>query len=261
MYPTIFKFGKFALHTYGLCIAIAFLTGIMLAKREASRLGEDPEKIMDLSFYILLSAIIGSRIFYVLTNLRFFLYNPIDIFKIWEGGLVFYGGFIGAVIVSAIYLKYYHIPFWKTADIFSPSLAIGHAIGRIGCFFAGCCYGKECALPWAITFHNADSLAPQDISLHPTQLYSSLNNLIIFLILISVKKYKKFDGQIFLVYLFLYGIGRSTVEFFRNDFRGGKVFGVLSISQAIGLSLSLIAILTIVIHFTYLKKNNDSKQS
>ncbi len=247
MYPILLKLGKINIYTYGFFIALGFFAGIFLAKKEAKRVGENPEMIMDLSFYILLSAIIGSRLLYVMTDPGFFFSNPIEIFKIWNGGLVFYGGFIAALIVSIFYLKKRKIPIWKTADIFAPSLAIGHFFGRIGCFSAGCCYGKASDLPWAVTFTDPNTLAkPIGVPLHPTQLYSALNNLIIFGILWFFRTRKRVDGQLFWLYVFIYGITRSLIEIFRGDFRGGIIFGIFSISQAIGCAMAIIAFVMII---------------
>ncbi|MBU4010565.1 MAG: prolipoprotein diacylglyceryl transferase, partial [Proteobacteria bacterium] len=215
MYPILFKIGPLSIYTYGFFIALGFLAGIFFAVKEAKRVGEDPDMIMDLCFYILVSAIIGSRLFYVATNPRLFIDNPVEIFKVWNGGLVFYGGFIAAFITGIVYFKAKKIPVMKTLDILAPSVVLAHSFGRIGCFFAGCCYGKYCELPWAVTFNNAHSLAPTGISIHPTQLYLALNNLIIFLFLVFFRKRKKFDGQVFLIYVLVYGITRSIIEIFR----------------------------------------------
>ena len=134
MYPVLLKIGSLSLYTYGLFVAVSFIVGVIVARHEAGRLEEDPDKIMDLCFYALLAAIVGSRLFYVLTNLKMFISDPMEIFKIWNGGLVFYGGFIGAFITAIIYLKKKKIDLFKTADIMAPPLAIGHAVGRMGCF-------------------------------------------------------------------------------------------------------------------------------
>ena len=241
MYPILIKFGNFAIYSYGLMMAIAFIVGITLARKEAERVGQDPEKILDLSFYILIGAVIGSRLFYVFTDPQTFLSDPIEIFRIWNGGLVFYGGFIMAVVVAVVYVRRTGLSFWQIADIMSPGLAVGQAIGRIGCLFAGCCYGKVCDRPWAITFHHSDSLAPLGLPLHPTQLYSVFSDFSIFVVLWLFRKKTWFPGQLFWVYVLLYGITRPIVEIFRGDFRGSTVFGIFSISQAIGISLAVTA--------------------
>lgn len=246
MHPIIIKFGNMAIYTYGLMMAIAFFVGITLARKEADRLGQDSEKIMDLSFYILIASVIGSRLFYVFTDPRTFLSDPIEIFRIWNGGLVFYGGFIMALAVAMIYMKKTGMPLWQTTDIMSPGLALGQAIGRIGCFFAGCCYGKICDMPWAITFNHPDSLAPQGLPLHPTQLYSVLSDFSIFVVLWLFRKKIRFHGQLFWLYVLLYGITRPIIEIYRGDFRGQTYFHVFSISQVIGISLAIVAAVMLV---------------
>ncbi|MCG2829527.1 MAG: prolipoprotein diacylglyceryl transferase, partial [Desulfobacteraceae bacterium] len=142
MHPILLKIGDITIHTYGFFVAMGFLAGILLANSEAKRLGVDHEKVMDLCFYILIAAIVGSRLFYVAINYELFLSNPLDVFKIWNGGLVFYGGFIAAFFTAFVYLKIHKMPIWRTGDIAAPSLAIGHFLGRLGCFSAGCCFGK-----------------------------------------------------------------------------------------------------------------------
>ena len=201
---------------------------------------------MDLSFYILIGAVIGSRLFYVFTDLGTFISDPLEFFRFWNGGLVFYGGFIMAVIVAMIYIKKTGMSLWQTADIMAPGLVAGQAIGRIGCFFAGCCYGKACNLPWAITFNNPDSLAPQGIPLHPTQLYEVFSNLSIFVVLWLLRKKIRFHGQLFWLYVMLYGITRSIVEKYRGDFRGEVIFNIFSISQVIGISMAVVAAIMLI---------------
>lgn len=247
MHPVLLKLGPFSIYTYGFFIAMGFIAGILLAKREAVRLGEDPERIMDLSFYVLIAAIVGSRLFYIFINSEIFLSDILEIFRIWNGGLVFYGGFIAALIVGLIYLKIKKMPLWRTTDIAAPCIALGQFFGRLGCFSAGCCYGEACNLPWAVTFTNPDTLAPVGIPLHPTQLYHAAGNLIIFFILWFFRKRKKFDGQLFWLYVILYVITRSFIEIFRGDFRGEPVFGVLSVAQAIGIIMALVAIIMMII--------------
>ncbi|MBW2569774.1 MAG: prolipoprotein diacylglyceryl transferase [Deltaproteobacteria bacterium] len=253
MHPILLKIGKLTLHTYGFFVAMGFLAGILIAQREAKRVGEDPDKIMDLSFYAMVSAILGSRLFYIITNPEIYLSDPLEIFKLWNGGLVFYGGFIAALIVGIIYLKIKKMPLWKTTDIAALSLAAGQFLGRLGCFSAGCCYGKACNLPWAVTFTNPDTLAPIGIPLHPTQLYHAISNLSIFVFLWFFRTRKKFSGQIFCMYILLYSVTRSFIEIFRGDFRGELVFGVLSVAQITGLTIAPVAIILMII----LKKQAD----
>ncbi len=247
MHPILIDFHGFAIHTYGFFVALGVLAGIFMARHEARRVGLDDEKIVDLCFYVVIAAIVGSRLFYVATNPRFFFQHPLEIVKIWNGGLVFYGGFIAAGLLVIILLRRYRLPLGKTVDIAAVSLPLGHFFGRLGCFSAGCCYGKVCTYPWAVMFTRSDSLAPLDVPLHPTQLYSAISNLAIFFIIFSLRTKKRFDGQLFWIYVLLYGSTRSIIEYFRGDDRGGMIFHMLSISQAIGLSFAAIAAVTLII--------------
>jgi len=238
MHPVLFRIGPFTLHTYGVFVAMAFLAAIGWSLKEARHENEDPNKILDLCFYMLIAGLVGSRLLYVLINWRTFLGDPVEILRIWHGGLVFYGGFLGAFLAAVWYMKKHALQPWKTADILAPSIALGQFIGRIGCFFAGCCYGTPCDLPWAVTFTNINSLAPRGVALHPTQLYSSVNGLILFLFLLILKRHKSFQGQLFWTYVLLYGVSRSIIEIFRGDERGMIVEGLVSTSQFIGLLMA-----------------------
>ena len=184
MHPVLLEFGFIKIFTYGLLVATGFFTAILFAAHLGKKEGIDPQKIIDLCFYILISSLLGARILYIVVEYDYFLDHPIEIFKFWKGGLVYYGGLILGVVVSIIYMRKNQMPVWPVADIMAPSIAIGQAIGRWGCFFAGCCYGVKTDVPWAITFTDPNSLAPLGIPLHPTQIYLSINALVIFLILV-----------------------------------------------------------------------------
>ncbi len=242
MHPDLFSIGPITIHTYGVMVAIGFLLGVGLALRQARKEGIPPERISDLSFYLLLAAIIGSRIFYILLNPGPYIKNPVAILKIWEGGLVFYGGLIFAVITGVIYIKRHNLSLWQIADIFAPSIAVGHAIGRLGCFFAGCCHGRPADLPWAVTFTDPHSLAPLGIALHPTQLYEAGGEFINFFILLLLRKRQAFRGEVFWSYVILYSILRFFVEFFRGDAARGMLTQALSVAQAISIVMFFIAI-------------------
>lgn len=247
MYPVLLRIGPFTLHTYGVFVATAFLAAIALALREARRVGEDANKVLDLCFYVLVAAIVGSRILYVPVNWPTFRHDPLEILRIWHGGLVFYGGFIAAVATAFWYIRRHALPFLKTVDIFAPAIAFGQFVGRIGCFFAGCCYGRTCDLPWAVTFSDPASLAPTGVPLHPSQIYSSLNGLLIFLVLVGLKRIKRYEGQIFWTYVFLYGVMRFVLEYFRGDERGMFLQGMFSTSQLLGLIMMVIALSIMII--------------
>lgn len=235
MYPVLFKIGYITIYTYGVFIASAFLLATFLAAMEGKRVGIDPQKIHDICFYILLSAIVGSRALFVIVNYKDFTNNPLKIIAIWEGGLVFYGGMVMAVGVVIYYLKRNKMDIWKTADVLAPFAAVGQAVGRWGCFFAGCCYGRPTSLPWGITFTNKLSLAPIGIPLHPAQIYSSINGIIIFIILMRLRLRKRFNGQIFWSYGILYSILRYILELFRGDERGYVIKNLVSTSQFISI--------------------------
>jgi len=254
MFPVLIKIGPLTIHTYGFLIAIGFLVALALAAREAKRKDIPNESIIDVGFYALLSGIVGARLFFILTNLENFLEHPLDIVKIWEGGLVFYGGVIFALPTVIWLARKRGLPLWQTADIWAPSIAIGHAIGRLGCFCAGCCYGKPAeGLPWSVTFTDPDSLALLWTPLHPTQLYESAAEFLNFLILITLRRHQSFEGQLFLVYILNYSIIRSVVEMFRGDEVRGFLFPGFSYSQAISVAMFIAALSFLVI----LKKRKD----
>lgn len=237
MHPLLVKLGPLSLHTYGLMIVIGFLIALALIHRQGTKEGLDGDRIIDVSFWGLAFGLLGGRIVYVITRLSYFADHPIEVFYFWEGGLVFYGGFLGGAFAFWFFCRKYNLPGLQTIDIATPSLAIAHSFGRIGCFFAGCCYGKPAHdLPWAITFSNPMSAAPTGIPLHPTQLYDALNAFIIFSILMFIQSRKKFTGQVISSYMMLYAIGRSIVEVYRGDkIRGFVIDPYLSTSQFISI--------------------------
>ena len=242
MHPVLIHVESISIYTYGFFIAVGFVTGILLAKKEAVRVGINPELILDISFYVLISAIAGSRLFYIVTMPETYMKRPLEILKIWNGGLVFYGGFILALATAIFFILKRRAPLWKTADVFAPSIAIGQFFGRLGCLSAGCCYGKICDLPWAVTFRHPESLAPTGIPLHPSQLYHAVGNFLIFVILLIMKNNKKFHGQLFWTYVVLDGGVRCFLEFFRGDFRGRIFLNYFSLSQVIGVLMLLLGI-------------------
>ena len=252
MHPILFQFGSLTIYAYGFFIVLGFVTAVVLAglKIRKSNIGISFENIVDLFFYTVLSAIVGARLFFVLINFDVYRQDPLQIFKIWEGGLVFYGGLVLAVIVSFGYLRWHRLPIWKLADLISPLIALGLSFGRMGCFLAGCCYGSETPLPWAVVFKNPDSLARLNVPLHPTQLYDAVNGLALFFFLNWMEKRKSFEGQIFWLFLFLYSVTRFFIEFYRGDPRGFLFGDLLSTSQGVGI---LLAITSIFMLF-YMKK-------
>ena len=257
MYRILFTIGSFPIYSYGVMIALAFITAILLAMKEAKKSGEDPERILDLSLYVILGALIGGRLGYVLTNLDYYMKNLMKILYFRQGGLSFLGGFLVAYFLCWLYVKRTKISFWKYADIAAPSIALGIGIGRIGCFLNGCCYGvvsenygikfPSLHMPPVYLQQLKDGLIASGSSytlpVIPTQLYSSLcDGFLIFFILLWMKKYKKYDGFLFLSFLILYSISRFTIEFFRFYENNYKVFNLLTITQTILIGVFLVSL-------------------
>lgn len=224
MHPELFRIGPFVVNSYGVMLALAFIFGIFLALKKAEKRGIDNNTIINLAFIVMISAIVGSRLFYVLFHLEEFKGRWIYTFlpiqpdgSIGLGGLIFLGGFLGALLSGAIYIHMKKISFWKVVDSVTPSLALGLFFGRIGCFLNGCCFGKACDLPWAVTFPPNSPAGYQmaGIAIHPTQLYSSAYGLLIFIVLMLLDRKKHNDGFLFAIFLILYGASRFTVDFFR----------------------------------------------
>ena len=224
MHPIAFQLGPITIHWYGVMIALAFLAGLWTATRRARRENIPPDKIADLTLWLMVGAIAGARLVYVTTYWREeFADQPFsEVFMIQHGGLVYYGGFLGAVVAGIIYVRWKRMPLWKTADVLAPSIALGSVFGRVGCLLNGCCYGRACDLPWAITFTNPQahnlSGTPLDVPLHPTEIYDALLNLALYGFLAWLFRRKKFDGQVFATYLLCYAVTRSIVEHFRGDY-------------------------------------------
>ena len=242
MSPILFQIGPITLHTYGLFAASGFLAGIAWTVRLARREGLNPQRVYDTCFWIILAGIVGSRLAYIALNYQYYLEKPLSVFKLWEGGLVFYGGLIGAAVAVAVCVRRYRLDLWSFADSAAPGVALGHALGRMGCFFAGCCYGKPTDVPWAVTFHDAHSIAPTGVPLHPTQLYAAANEFTLFIILTAIRPWRRFKGQIWWTWVFLYAIGRFIIEFFRGDPRGVYFNGLVSTSQIVAAAASTVAV-------------------
>ncbi len=240
MNPVLIDFGPITIHSYGFFIAAGFLLGLSVTMHQAKQKGLDHKCVPDLGFYIILSAIVGSRLLYVLLEPAYFLDHPLQILQFWKGGLVFLGGAILAALACLVILRRKQQPFWPWADAFAPGIAAGQAVGRLGCLMAGCCYGKACSLPWSITFTQPNSLAPINVPLHPTQVYHSLAGLITLIVLLLVRKKLPGQGQLFALLLILYSAFRFTIEFFRGDFRG--YLGFLSVTQWVAAALLLIGL-------------------
>jgi phosphatidylglycerol---prolipoprotein diacylglyceryl transferase len=255
MYPELFRIGNFPVNTYGVLLALGMLLALFVASKLAARDGLPRERIYDLGLWTLIGGLVGSKV------LMYFTEDNVHIFSLdfLRSGGVYYGGFIGGFIALVLLIRWYKLPFWKVADAFAPGVALGQAIGRQGCFAAGCCWGKPTGLPWGVHFteaahdftgvpiYGADGSA---LHLHPTQLYESITMLIVFALLVWIHKKKRFDGQVLIAYAIIYGIVRFIIEFFRDDPRG-NLFGLTSLlgistSQIISLLVAACAVIFMI---------------
>ncbi len=246
MFPILIHVGPLTLHTYGLLIALAVIVGtqLMLAwgRRNGMAGSEAQDRFYSLTFHTLIGGLIGARAFYVVTFWEEFSGNWTGIFKVWEGGLVFYGGLVGGAIGFILWKKRSpEIPWLRVADAAGPALVAGHALGRLGCFFAGCCYGLPTNVPWAVTFTRPEALAPLGTPLHPTQLYefAFLAALGAYLWVRNIRPHR--DGTVFADYLTIYPVGRFFIEHFRADpaLAAGLTSGQIASLALFGLSFLL----------------------
>jgi phosphatidylglycerol:prolipoprotein diacylglycerol transferase len=242
LHPILIDFGFFQLPTYGVLMVTALLTAIYTIVRQGRREGLDSGRLLDFSTWLIVVALVGAKVLMVITDWQFYWDHPSELVSrstLLAGG-VFYGGFIAAVFFAVWYTRLYRLPMWKVFDVYAPSIALGLGIGRIGCFSAGCDYGKPTTSALGVVFTNplAHEVAgtPLGIPLHPTQLYESLACFLIFAILIWKYRTKQYDGQIFILYITLYALARFGIEFLRGDEDRGFVFNhLLSTSQFIAL--------------------------
>lgn len=242
MFPRLFHIGHFSLPTYGFLVALGVLVGLLISVRNSEKEGINPDTAWNFGIWVVVAGIVGAKILYIINEWDTYAAHPREIFSFstLQAGGVFSGGLIGSFIVAAWYLRKHKMPALATCDAFAPGLAMGHAIGRLGCFAAGCCYGKPTSHWWGVTFTNplAASLVgtPLNQALEPTQLFESAVEFIIFFILMAIFRRKKFDGQVLGAYLFLYGIARFFLEFIRDDPGRGSV-GPISGTQLISICL------------------------
>lgn len=245
MHPIICQIGPFAVYSYGLLLVLAFFTATFLAQRKALTLGVNPQIIFDITFAALVAGIIGGRLFYVLTHLNYYINEPLSILKLWEGGLSWFGGLLSGFIVASIYIKRNKLKVVKILDLLAPFLALAHSIGRIGCLLNGCCYGIESR--WGIYFPVHNKI------LVPTQLYSSLALLAIFIILRVIQDRPHKNGEIILSYLIFYSVWRFIIEFWRAE--ESAVLWGLTRFQLISLVVLIISL------FIAIKKTKNNAQT
>jgi phosphatidylglycerol:prolipoprotein diacylglycerol transferase len=275
VHPIAFKLGPLTIHWYGVMVALAFLAGIWTASRRAPRGGLSGEKIVDAGVWILLGAVVGARLLYVVSYWDRAFENPLfprapwtEVFMVQRGGLVFYGGLIGASLACILYARLRKLPLWKLADVLAPSIALGYVFGRIGCLFNGCCYGRLCELPWALRYPNQSDIWRQhheiglaevngpSAPLHPTQIYDALLSLGLYLGLAWLFQRKKFDGQVFAVYLLGYAVTRSIVELFRGDYAAAQIRAGLTPAHWISVGVFLTGV---VFYLVLRQHSNETK--
>jgi phosphatidylglycerol---prolipoprotein diacylglyceryl transferase len=238
-----FHIGNYPVAWFGIFVAIAFVLGLWTAARRGARDGLTADQMMDAGPWLILGTIVGARLWYVVTYWQEgFAREPwTEIFMVQRGGLVFYGGLVGASAATLIYLIRKKIPIWKFGDAVAPSIALGYVFGRMGCLMNGCCYGRTCDLPWAIHF-------PQDhpthgASVHPTQIYDAILSGLLYLGLAWLHRRKRFDGQIFAAYLICYAVIRSIVESFRGDYSESHIHGIFTPAQLFGVVILAVGLI------------------
>ncbi len=246
MHPVLFHIGSQPIYTYGVLVAAGVLIALWYLRRQAPRAGLDPRRTWDMAIYGIFAALFVAKIWYIFGDWSHYAAHPHDILSVAtiESGGTFYGGVIGGILLVLIYSYIYGMPLLAVFDTFAAALPIGHAIGRLGCFTAGCCYGKPTTLPWAVTFTSpvAGRIngTPLGVPLHPTELYEAAAEFLNFLILIWMGKRQRFKGQLLGTYFVLYGFERGTIEFFRGDPGRTMLFhNSFSLMQVVSVGLIL----------------------
>ena len=250
MFPKVFSFGSFFLPTYGLLVALGFLAGIAIVTRLARREGLDVEKVTNLAVYCALAGLAGAKLLMFVMDFDFYMRNPGNIFSfdtLLSAG-VYYGGFLGALGFAWVYMRRQGLPWFKTADVFAPGVALGHAIGRLGCFAAGCCWGSLCDRPWAVTFTNPDAHeltgVPLGIPLHPAQIYEAVATALVAVWLYRRSLKPHAPGLILGQYLLFYSAARFVIEFFRTHEQAFPLAALpITWTQWIALALAVFGVI------------------
>lgn len=259
MFPDLFSIGPLTIHTYGLFFTLGVIVGLLVAFKAGLDEGMNPLVILDMGFIIILFALIGSRLAYVIINISYYRNHVLDILKIWDGGLVFSGGLIAVLLVLVWYSKFDRLTFWNICDLWAPSAAIGQGIGYLGCLLAGCCYGKPAEVKWGVMFTHPTSLAPLNIPLHPTQIYGALSGFIIFFVLMKLYAKKHFEGQVIIWFLILHSTAQLFLERFRGDVRGLIPGSGMTINQFSALLFLFASVIVLFIRKPKTNHHQDSK--
>lgn len=259
MYPRLLELGPITIYSYGVLLAAAYLLGLRFAMIRAKARGLDQTRVLDLGIYIIISALVGAKLLLLLTDLGTYLDDPSQLLMLVRVGGVFYGGLVLAVVVALWYIRRASLPMWTTCDVFAPGIALGHVIGRMGCFFAGCCYGIPTSVPWAITFTDPFAASnvgtPLNVPLHPTQLYEAgAEAAILGLLLATESRGRRFAGRTLWLYMLLYAVSRFVIEIYRGDPRG--TVGIFSTSQFISVVLAPVAVFMLI----YLSRHREPER-
>ncbi len=251
MYPVLFelelgRLGTFTIGTYGLFYALGFLAGLRLAVGYAKREGIETTRIIDLGIVTLIAGFVGAKVLLYLIDWRYYLEHPFEMVRSLRSAGVFYGGFLFAAVAAVWYIRRHSLPLGRITDLAAPSIALGQAIGRIGCLAAGCCYGRPCDLPWAVTFNDPNAFrltgAPLGVALHPTQIYHALADLLVLSVTLVAMRHRKRPGQVFWIYVLVHAVLRFVVEFYRGDTARGLFLGDrISTSQILSIVAVLVA--------------------
>jgi phosphatidylglycerol:prolipoprotein diacylglycerol transferase len=240
VHPILIDLGFYALPTYGAILAVGVIISLLTAKRRGESIGLDGARLVDFALWLVIWALVGSKALLVILDLGRYIRSPAELLGVVRAGGVFLGGFLGALVAAAVLVRRYELPALAAFDTLSPSLALGHSIGRIGCLMAGCCWGSRCNLPWAITYTDPKAAetvgTPLHVPLHPFPIYAALFNFALYLGLAALFRRRPAPGVVFATYMVCYGAGRFALELTRGDASRGFI-AFLSTSQAISIGL------------------------
>jgi phosphatidylglycerol:prolipoprotein diacylglycerol transferase len=249
MYPVLFQIAGFTVHTYGVLVASGILLGLWLSRQRATQMGLDGDRVWSLGIYMILAGLAGSKLWYMAESAGYYIENPAQIFSVntLQAAGVFYGGFLGALLTGVLYMRWAGLPALPVLDAYSAPVALGHAMGRLGCFSAGCCYGRATDAAWGVTFRSEYAAGivgvPLGVPLHPTQLYEAAAEMVNFLVLVWLGTRPAVmarPGRLFAAYLMIYGLIRGANEFFRGDPGRTLLPGGFSLMQVVSLGLLVV---------------------
>lgn len=250
MHPILLEVGPVTIYTYGVLLAAAYLLGLWLGVKRANAAGLDGNRVLDLGIWVIIAALVGAKGLLFIVDFEHFTSSREEFLSLLRSGGVFYGGLIAASLTCIYQLRKHKLPLWRSGDLFAPGIALGYMVGRLGCFAAGCCYGKPTQVAWAVTFTDQAAAlnvgTPLNVPLHPTQLYEALAGLVILLAVLWLERRKdSYPGRTFWQFVFLYSISRFAIEFFRGDDRGAVA--MFSTSQTISLVLAPLSVVMLVV--------------